>query len=355
VTEPFNPNGLPLLIGSLPMDDHKAAAALISEYTPEIPTWAQLPIFPREKMVPQFAPGLPGLVDMEKGPVVNFTTEAFDNELFRFYEEYMAVQDDRIVSSYSRFTLTTETAAGFFELLKRLKSKKTKPFAVKGQVTGPVTLATGIRDNEGKAIFFNEQLRDAAVKLIALKAGWQAQQLSGLGCPVIIFIDEPSLAGYGSSELISVSREEITSCLEEVIASVHGEGGLAGIHVCANTDWSVVLESPFDIVNFDAYAYFDKFILYAEAIKRFLTSGGVLAWGIVPTLEPDEIKKATAPALAARWEECAGAVEALGVSMDQIRSQALITPSCGTGSLSIELALKVLRLTRDVSNTIRST
>ena len=34
------------------------------------------------------------------------------------------------------------------------------------------------------------------------------------------------------------------------------EGGLVGVHVCANTDWSLVLDSSADIVSFDAYALF---------------------------------------------------------------------------------------------------
>jgi hypothetical protein len=108
---------------------------------------------------------------------------------------------------------------------------------------------------------------------------------------VIIFIDEPALAGFGSSELISISKEEILACLREVVDAIHTDGGLAGIHVCANTDWSLVLESGADIVNFDAYAYFDRFILYGDPIREFLAAGGMLAWGIVPTLEPERSGK----------------------------------------------------------------
>ena len=37
------------------------------------------------------------------------------------------------------------------------------PVAVKGQVTGPITFCTGIADEQRRAIFYNEQVRDAAV------------------------------------------------------------------------------------------------------------------------------------------------------------------------------------------------
>jgi len=191
------------------------------------------------------------------------------------------------------------------------------------------------------------------VKLLALKSRWQVQQLSHFGCPVIIFFDEPALSGFGSSEFISISRDGIIQSLEEVIGAVHAEGGLAGVHVCANTDWSLVLDSAADIVSFDAYSYFDRFILYSDQIKAFLDAGKIIAWGMVPTLQADELENATAESLFNQWKQKAAQVEKLGIDSDQLISQSLITPSCGAGSLSTELAIKALKLTQEVSEQIR--
>jgi hypothetical protein len=38
-----------------------------------------------------------------------------------------------------------------------------------------------------------------------------------------------------------------------VIAAVHGHGGLTGIHGEENTDWSLLMETDLDILDFDAY------------------------------------------------------------------------------------------------------
>ena len=57
----FKADTRPLLVGSLPMTDHAAAARLVMDHTPEIPLWVQLPLFREEGMVNQFLPGLPGL------------------------------------------------------------------------------------------------------------------------------------------------------------------------------------------------------------------------------------------------------------------------------------------------------
>lgn len=350
----FKANGLATLIGSLPLADHHEALDLILEYMPEIPIWAQLPVNKEEGMMVQFTPGLPGLCRENDNLFVNAGNAAFENELLQFYEDYLAVSEGSIELDRSRFALKEDTARGFFTFLKRLETCDLAPVAVKGQITGPFTFCTGIADQEKRAIFYEPQIRDAAVKLLAMKARWQVERLSQFQKPVIIFFDEPGLAGYGSSEFTSISREDVNQCFEEVFESVHQAGGLAGVHVCANTDWSLVLDSAVDIVSFDAYAYFDRFILYPDQIKTFLEAGKILAWGIVPTLNVDDLEKETTSSLVRQLEEKIQQIESLGIDSGTLINQSLITPTCGTGTLSVDLTQKVLKITREVSREIRN-
>ena len=350
----FQPNGRPTLIGSLPISDHGEAVRLVFEYTPDIPVWVQLPVYLNEGMIAQFLPGMPGLAVERDRQFVDTQGQSFDGDMLAFYEAYMAVMEGDADIEGSRFALKPEMARGFFAFSDHLRTLSDRPLAVKGQVTGPVTFTTGVTDRQGRAIFYDAQTRDAAVKLLALKARWQVRRLSAFARTVIVFLDEPALAGFGSSEMISISREEISACLAEVVDAVHAEGGLAGIHVCANTDWSVVLGAGVDIVNFDAYAYFDRFILYPNELRSFIAAGGILAWGIVPTLSPDDLDAATTETLTARWDDQFRQVAALGIDPATLLAQSIITPSCGAGSLDPERALRVLRLTRAVSDTIHS-
>ena len=351
--KPFQPDGLPVFIGSLPLADHREAFKLVLEYTPEIPLWIQLPVHKEEGMVAQFMPGLPGLCALEDRQYIDTAGDDFNSELIQFYEDYLAVVEERTDLSDSRFVLDEVTTKGFFIFVKGLKRLSAPPIAVKGQITGPFTFCTAISDQNKKAIIYDAQIKDAAVKLLALKARWQARELSQFGRPVIIFLDEPALAGFGSSEFITISRDEVAQSLEEVIAAVHAEGGLVGVHVCANTDWSLVLDSSADIVSFDAYSYFDRFMLYSARIKEFLDAGKIIAWGMVPTLKADRLDFETTESLINQWKEKAGQIEKLGITSDQLISQSLITPSCGAGSLNTEQAIKVLRLTQEISQRIR--
>jgi hypothetical protein len=298
---------------------------------------------------------MPGVVNRQGHTFIDTTAESFDDDLLSFFEDFMAVNADPDQLPASRFALTETTGKGVAALMETLGQMAAPPVAVKGQVTGPLTFCIGVKDQDGRAIFYNETLREAAVKHLALHARWQMRTLSGPGCPVIIFIDEPALAGFGSSELISVSKETILDGLREVVDAIHADGGLAGIHVCANTDWALVLESGADIVNFDAYAYFDRFVLYGSQIRAFLDAGRFLAWGIVPTLKPEEVENETVDSLYAALLERFRRIEVLGIAPAALRAQSFITPSCGVGTLSPGLAKRVLALTRDLSAKIRHT
>ena len=205
----------------------------------------------------------------------------------------------------------------------------------------------------GQKPSYDDRLRDAMVKLLALKACWQVRQLKRFGCPVIIFFDEPALVGFGSSAFISISKEEVAACFREVTESVQKEGGLTGIHVCANAEWPIILDSPADIVSFDAYGFFERFSLYPDHIRKFMAKGGVLAWGIVPTLSVEDLEKETADSLFVKWKAQAETIESFGIDRSIIKAQSLITPSCGTGSLHLEHAIKVLQLTRQVSERVQ--
>ena len=349
----FTPRALPVLIGSLPLQEHAAATELIMAHTPEIPLWPQLPVFRDEGMLRQFLPGLPGISETEGKLVINTEKDGFEAEILAFYEEYLAVAESGADLADSRFTLSRKEAKGFFTFLEMANRKKESLVALKGQITGPITFCTGLVDQQGRAIFYNDQLRDAAVKLLALKARWQTRRMREITETVLLFFDEPALAGLGSSAFITITADEIIACLAETFDAVRAEGGLVGVHVCANTEWPVIFDAGIDILSYDAYSFFDRLILYPEHLRGFLERGGILATGIVPTDE-ERIDMESVDSLVARWYLQTTQLEQLGFSRDRIIAQTLITPSCGTGSISPNHARKVLEMTRDVSAAIRS-
>ncbi len=349
--ERFPANGLPVLIGSIPLDDHRRALELVLEYTPEIPLWPQLPGLPQERMLVQFLEGFPGVEEHGGKPRIDTTSTTFQEELVAFFEDYLAIEEDASLLADSRFAISRHRAAGLYELAATVQGREC--VAVKGQITGPFTLLVGITDQDQRLAYYDPTLREMIVKGTARKAAWQVDFLRKTGHTAICFLDEPALAGLGSSAYISIAKEDITADLAEVIDGVHRAGGLAGIHVCANTDWDMVLGLDLDIVNFDAFGFFDRFISSIEAVNAFLDRGGIIAWGGIPTNNAATIDAQTADDLAALWERHMEPLTTDGRTPADLLRQTLVTPSCGTGSLDIAHAEKVLQLTREVSRLLR--
>lgn len=349
----FLPNCLPLLIGSLPLENHEEATELIFEYTPQIPLWPQLPVYKEEGMILQFVPGLPGLTTANGKIFIDTDSPSFETELLAFYEEYLMVTEGGAPLSESRFLLTPDVAKGFYTFLAEAEKGTDQLIGLKGQTTGPITFCTGLVDQAGRAIFYNDQLRDAAIKHLAMKARWQTQKMVEVGGQSIMFFDEPGLAGLGSSAFITITPEDIIACFSEVFEAVRAEKGLNGVHVCANTEWPVLFESGVDIISYDAYSYFDKLILYSDHLVEFFSRGGILATGIVPTT-PEFIDIETVDSLVEKWFKQSRQLQAIGVDAKTVYQQTLITPSCGTGTVSVDQARKVLELTKGVSEQIRA-
>ena len=217
---------------------------------------------------------------------------------------YLAVTVEGDTAALESFGLSSKYAPGFGEFLAQLPGRMTSQVVLlKGQVTGPFTLGTNLLDQNRRCAYYDDHLRDMVVKTAAMKAAWQIEQLSRFDRRGMIFLDEPSLLGFGSQTFITISREDVIRDINEVTAAIHERGGLAGVHCEANTDWSLLMETDLDILDFDAYDHMQAITLYPVELRVFLERGGSLGWGIVPTLDLEAAATETLPSLVARFEE----------------------------------------------------
>ncbi len=288
------------------------------------------------------------VIDREKNRMY-FDTSGDYSELFaEFYEAYMMAMDpDDGNGDCSAMAISEEFSKGIYAFEKRLQAQGKKlPFA-KIHTTGPCTFALNTVDENKRAIYYNEEFRDVIVKALAMKCRWQIQKFSPFAENIICFIDEPILSGFGSSTYVSVQREDIIEYLNELIEAIHADNGLAGIHCCGNTEWSILVEAGVDILNFDTFEFGETIAMYPEAIKTLLERGGAIAWGVVPT--STAIREQTVESLAAHFEKMMDNLVAKGIDKQLIVERAMITPSCGTGSMETADAEKVFEMTNALS------
>ncbi len=332
----FEPNFLPISLGSVPHPDPETACELVLRNFPQIPTWPQLPKRSfLENMYVQYSEGFPGVV-LEDRRIYVDRSQDLDPGLEKLYLAYL--EDD-----LDHAAISADYAAGLPAFLHAINSTGDQLVAVQGQVTGPVSWGLVVVDQNRRPILYDEVLADAAAKHLRLKAAWQERELRQLCPTVITFVDEPYMASFGSA-FVSLGREQVTTLLEEVLAGIQG---IKGVHCCGNTDWSILLSTSNDILSLDAYQYAQALSLYPDEVKAFLERGGIIAWGIVPT--SDKVYRETVESLVEKLHQAMNLLVKKGIPLDLLLESALISASCGAGPLPEPTAERVLSLVAEVS------
>jgi len=330
-------------VGSVPFLDVDGTCQRILEAFPDIPFWPQ---FVKrsflEEMIIQASQGLPLLeINHEKKSIYLTSVDDKDSEFTSFYEHFMAEDTDY-------FAVGHEYAPGLYRISELIdKSPQSCGPFIKGQIVGPITFAGSLEDPTGRSALYNSEIMDTIVKGLAIKALWLVKKMSVSDKRPMIFVDEPYLSGFGSA-FTPILREEVTKFIKEVIDYVRSRSNaLIGIHCCGNTDWSMIIETGVDIVNFDAFDYMDYFLLYKKEIVEFLQDGGTIAWGVVPTTSFGG--EETVSDLKVQLEKGLNRFCEWGIDRSTVGERSIITPSCGLGAIEPDKAEKILKLLSSLS------
>ena len=321
----------------------------------DIPAWTQHPRRSfRESMYAQFIPGLPAIIVDEKNEKVSLGNLAdYSAAQEEFYSNYLS-------DNLEAFALRPDYAPGFFAMLQALGSRSPstddRSRWAKGQVTGPISFGLTVTDQDRRASLYNDTQTDLIVKIIAMLARWQVRKLKSVRENVIIFLDEPYMAAFGSA-FVSLSREQVIRCQDEVYTAIQAEGALGGVHCCANTDWGLLLSTGVDILNLDAFAYLPNLALYPLELRNFLDRGGSICWGLIPNNEL--ILTESAEALASRLQDginliCQKAAgRGVRILPAEFATHSLLAPACGLGSTSVEIADRVFDMLAETSHILK--
>jgi len=308
-------------IGSLPLTDSKVACSkILKSY--DIPFWPQLPkIGFSENMYAQFSQGIPGIIIEDERIYVD-SSQDLNSMIENILQDFV---DERNES----YAIEKDYATGLYDFLELSDELKNSRY-IKGQITGPISYGLQVCDKNRKPLLYNESLMDIVLKVLIMKLKWQEDMLRKLNKNTIMFLDEPLLNVLGSA-FVSLTESQVIDYLNQTVSSIRGT---SGIHCCGNTNWGIVMNSGTDIVSFDAYNYGTNFILYHKEIAEFLERGGIIAWGIVPS--SPNIRDETPETIVRMFNVLVKKLVNNGIDKRLLVERSLITPSCGTGSLTAE-------------------
>jgi hypothetical protein len=204
--------------------------------------------------------------------------------------------------------------------------------AVKTQATGPVTLALGLLSagHPGRGLF--ECVVGGVLERVELHLASIRSLLPET--EIVLVFDEPGLSGLlvpgfpiGSEDARLMLQEVFTACPIE-----------AGLHCCADTDWSVVSSARPALISLDVNSSGAAFESHAEALAELTWQGTRFMWGVVPT-QADPFPSD----LAARLQRVVGRLVVAGAKLDGLVDGAMFSPACGMAGLSESQAETVAR------------
>ncbi len=345
-----------LAIGSLPHNDLTKAMNVVKKDFPQIPFFPQLKnINKNEDMIIQFLEGLPSFLPSKlENFTINSDSEEFFEDLETFFTDYEKITSENNAEILEHYGISKDFSSSFEEFENIIKT--TKPQFAKGQIVGPFTLATTLQDNNGKAVIYDETLKDIIVKLLSLKALWQIKRIKKANPDTtpIIFMDEPSISQLGTSAYMTISENDVIQMLKEISDIIKANGGISAIHCCGKCDWSIPMKAKIELLNPDAYTFAENFSIYYKMIENHLLSGGKIAWGLIPTLDVDALRGTTLKNLIEKFEQAVKYLTNKRIDEKLIIDNSLITSSCGAGSLSIENAERAMDLVSELSKELKA-
>ena len=180
-----------------------------------------------------------------------------------------------------------------------------------------------VTDAENKPIIYDDGVRSLLFDFLQRKINVQLDQLPAEKLARLCLAGRAGLgwvfSGLSGYDDILAKREyrEFLSGLE----------GVKALHLCASVNLPYLLSMGIDLLSFDAYQLELMPRGYAEAVAGFIRSGGVIAWGIVPT-DSASLDGETPESLFKRLSEYWDVVASnTGLDAKEMARQALIAPA----------------------------
>jgi hypothetical protein len=321
-------------MGIMPHTDVNKAIELALSL--DIPFWPQLPkVNYFEDMYVQISEHFPGItIDPEKR-LIHFSIERFYSDL----EDFLLHWEEE-----EYFRLSPEYSAVFHRFLGQDLSGFQY---IRGQSIGPVSYGLKILDENKKPMIYYEEVRQTVFDFVAKKLQAQLSEMQSVHPGSFVWVDEPGL------EMIFMAITGYTSerAKEDYRVFLDNFPGPKGVHLCGNPDWSFLLQMKLDVLSLDVYARGHIFSRYTDDIKAFLDRGGIISWGITPTLT-EEYEKENIQSMIATLDSLWQSLDQSGIPHGQLLSQAWLAPArcCLVNQDGEETVAKSFKMLQEVAD-----
>jgi hypothetical protein len=150
----------------------------------------------------------------------------------------------------------------------------------KAQLAGPATVRWGTQLDGGGPVSDHPALDRQVFRLLLARSLAMVKALRAAGATPLFYLDEPGLYALDTRDgrhLLMLQE------LRLLVVALQREGALVGLHCCGNTRWEALLGLGLDLLSFDVRLSLDALLDVPGPLEAFLSGGGALSLGVVPT------------------------------------------------------------------------
>lgn len=268
-------------IGSLP--HHNVDSAIEYSFLHDIPYLPQLPLKnDKEYMIQQALEHFPGLMPLNEEK----ETQIDLKEWLKKKDSYGDQLDKASrTNDFSFFSPSKDLHCAWSAFLFELEEREIKKAKV--QLAGPLTVQLLVKLSDGDSIRPYSELLSQVFATVTLQAVAMVEELKAIGVEPIIFLDEP---GFYAFNFEDPAMQSVFQELSLTIQVLKKHGASVGLHCCCNTNWGKLMQLPLDYLSMDADLSLAKILGYETELSAFLSNGGNLALGIVPTNHNSQVE-----------------------------------------------------------------
>ena len=327
-------------VGMLPYTSLKHAVAMVAKLYQTFPFIALLPnISSTDNLQNLTFENMPGIVFQNNKIEFHTGTSKYEKLMSDLNKAYNSPS----LETLEAFSFNSVFLEKYFQMIKKFKS----PNACIN-ILGPFTVSQLLTAAAKEQILADKSYRKLFIQSICVKTLWVIEKIKQC-CPdtvPVVILEEPMLYQLGviKRENSDITSELVTVMLSQVVEKLKKYGAIVGIQCMEKCDWSIPIKSGVDLISYDAYNNPNNLGIIPDILTEFLRRGGMINWGIVPTLSDNMIKELGTDYLHKRLLTTFDGIILSGVPADLIYKSALVSLNGDTNHLSVMFAEKASML-----------
>lgn len=273
-------------LGTLPYDNVDSTIKMMAKFFDKLPSLPELPIISAEdNIVSRTLENIPGIRIKDKRVRLKIESNHYKQNMIKLDRAF----NNPVIENLQPFAINSPYMEKFLQLIKKFKS----PNAVINLI-GPFTITQILENVAEEQMLIDKTYRKLFIQAVCVKALWiikKIKEASPDTVPLII-LEEPEFGKLGDikRENDDISIEIVTALFSRVIDKLHDAGALVGIQCLDKCDWKIPINAGVDLISFDAYNNPNNLSILPEQIIEFVSRGGKINWGIIPTTNEATIK-----------------------------------------------------------------